>query len=114
MTQLAEFKLDNGGLILFEVDEDRNLTGTTMRGTSAALSSLVQASQDFGTALDTVKDAAQSLMEHLITSMKPPSELKIDFGIKLTAQAGAVIAKAATEAHFVVSLTWKQEQAIRE
>jgi hypothetical protein len=32
--------------------------------------------------------------------------VKIEFGAKLTAEAGVVIAKAATEANFKLSLEW--------
>jgi hypothetical protein len=36
----------------------------------------------------------------------PPDTVKIEFGVKLTAEAGVVIAKAATEANFKLSLEW--------
>ena len=35
-----------------------------------------------------------------------PDELKIEMGLKLSAEVGIAIAKASSEGHFLVSLTW--------
>lgn len=39
-----------------------------------------------------------------------PDEVEVAFGVKLVAQAGAVVAKTATEGHFVVRLRWASSQ----
>ena len=38
-----------------------------------------------------------------------PDEIEIKFGVKLTAEAGVVFAKAATEGNFEITLIWKKE-----
>jgi hypothetical protein len=35
-----------------------------------------------------------------------PDEVQVEFGLSLSAEAGAFIAAASTEANFKVSLTW--------
>lgn len=37
---------------------------------------------------------------------QPPSEIALEFGIKLDAEAGAIVAKASVEGSFVVKLSW--------
>lgn len=39
-----------------------------------------------------------------------PSELQVKFGIKVTGSANWMIAKAATEANFEVTMTWRPEK----
>jgi hypothetical protein len=36
-----------------------------------------------------------------------PDEVSVEFGLKLDAAAGALLARAGTEAHVTVTLTWK-------
>jgi hypothetical protein len=38
-----------------------------------------------------------------------PDQSEIEFGIKLSAEAGVVVAKTAVEGHFNIKLTWKGE-----
>ena len=40
----------------------------------------------------------------------PPDEVEVSFGLKLDAEAGAVVAKAGTEASINVKLTWEREK----
>jgi len=35
----------------------------------------------------------------------------VEFGVRLTAEAGAVIAKSSVEGHLTVKLTWRDDQA---
>jgi hypothetical protein len=35
-----------------------------------------------------------------------PDGIEVEFGVKLNAEAGAVIAKSAVEGHFTVKLSW--------
>jgi hypothetical protein len=40
-----------------------------------------------------------------------PSEVSLTFGIKLTAEAGAVIARTAGQCNFAVTLRWQEDGA---
>ena len=42
-----------------------------------------------------------------------PSELSLTFGIKLTAEAGVVIARTAGECNFAVTMRWKEDSSPR-
>lgn len=37
-----------------------------------------------------------------------PDEVTVEFGIKLGAETGIVVAKGSTEVHFTVTLCWKR------
>jgi len=36
--------------------------------------------------------------------------VEVEFGLKMSAEAGAVVAAAGAEANYKVTLTWKREQ----
>lgn len=38
-----------------------------------------------------------------------PDEVQVEFGVKLSAQAGAVIAKTGVEGHLKIKLTWTRD-----
>ena len=38
--------------------------------------------------------------------VRQPRAVEVQFGVRLNAEVGAVIAKTQTEAHFMVTLTW--------
>lgn len=40
-----------------------------------------------------------------------PDSVEIEFGVKLTAEAGALIAKSSVEGHLVVKLSWSPERS---
>lgn len=73
-----------------------------------------------GRAAQTVHEATQTLQESLgpITSAcrdmidqlkeAAPEELAVEFGVALTAEAGALIAKTSAECHLTITLTWKR------
>jgi hypothetical protein len=70
---------------------------------------IVKAKERFGDALEQIRPVAQKVYS------KPGNlsadEIGVEFGIKLSAQAGTIIASADTEANFTMSLTWKREHA---
>jgi hypothetical protein len=78
-----------------------------MRGGAIASSDIVvKANESFESALDRVRWAAEGLLARLTSLASPPDEVAIEFGVKLNAETGAVIAKAATEANFKINLKW--------
>ena len=40
---------------------------------------------------------------------RKPDEVEIEFGVKLNAEAGALIARTGTEGHFQVTVRWSKE-----
>jgi len=105
--RLVEFPLEQGGSVLIEIDESP--AGPVTRGLGKAYPALVeQADKTFEDATATVTPAALSLIARLRGIDDPPDEVGIEFGVQLSAQAGAFIASAAGQANFVVSMTWRR------
>lgn len=59
-------------------------------------------------AIDKVKPAADYLLSTIKNLDAAPQEVEVNFGIKLSTKAGAVIASAAAEGNFSIKLTWKR------
>lgn len=112
MARLAKFVLPDGSSIVAEVDDESFDTSRVMRGGAIASSEIVvKANESFETALDRVRWAAEGLLDRLTSLASPPDEVEVEFGVKLNAETGAVIAKAATEANFKINLKWTREKA---
>jgi hypothetical protein len=107
MKSLVEFPLDQGGTVLVEVDAPS--TGPVMRGLGKDRAALVvEADKTFEEATAFMTPAAQGLITHLRSMKDAPDEIGIEFGVQLSAQAGAFIASVAAEANFKVSVTWRR------
>jgi Trypsin-co-occurring domain 1 len=106
MKRLVEFPLQEGGIVLVEIDESS--TGPAMRGLGKDRSTLAErADRTFEEATATVTPVARSLVSRLRAMDDPPDEIGVEFGVQLSAQTGAFIASVAAEANFRVSMTWR-------
>jgi hypothetical protein len=110
MKKLVEFPSESEVPILIEV-EDVGLGGETRRGMST--SAVVERAQtSFEDALEKARLMASSLVGKLRTiadtAGNPPDEVQIEFGLILSAEAGAVLAAASAGANYKVTLTWKR------
>jgi hypothetical protein len=111
MRSFAEFPDGAGGVIVVEVDgpagwsdDDRPVT----RGLGGGAGEVVEkAGTTFGQAISRIQPAATGLIASLRASVDPPDEVDIEFGVQMSADFGAVIAKASAEANFKVALHWK-------
>jgi Trypsin-co-occurring domain 1 len=63
-------------------------------------------------ALTDVRDAAAAALKQFQTMASQPDEVEITFGVKLDAQAGAVIAKTSIQGHFEVKLKWERASIV--
>lgn len=98
-TKLARVKLANGEELMVEVDEPPT---TGVKAVSVGRGGEIE----FGPALENVKSAAGQLLEKLREIAVPPDSCEISFGIKLSASAGVILAKAGTEANFTIKMSW--------
>jgi hypothetical protein len=57
-------------------------------------------------ALRRVTPTVTTVINQVRSLASPPEKINLEFGVKLTAEAGVVIAKAAAEANFKLSLEW--------
>lgn len=108
MKQLVEFSLEDGGVILVEVEAPEAPGMVPVARGAAGVTQ--KASQTFEAALDKIRPAAQAVIAKLRTLHDPPDEIEVEFGLKLSAEAGAIVAAAGAEANYKVTLTWKREE----
>jgi len=69
----------------------------------------VRVDQTFEAALAHAQPAALAVVERLRRVAEPPDEIEVEFGIRLSAELGAFIAKTAGDANFSITLRWKRE-----
>jgi len=61
------------------------------------------------TAMGVIRAMAERVTATIDKISDKPTEVSVEFGLKLDAEAGAYIAKAGSEAAFTVTLTWTRE-----
>lgn len=101
MDGLMEFKTEDGALVAVEGVEDESGARLVARDDGPA-----RAARTFEGALDGVRAAAESALRVFRDGTLRPDSVELEFGVKLTAEAGAVIAKGTAEGHLVVKLSW--------
>lgn len=111
MKSIVRFELDDGSPIFLEVDEPDTTLEQTGMGLVGRLDDVAQAlaqrsSIRFDQALATVRPAADAVLARLRDLAVSPDTVSLEFGVKLTAAAGAVIASSGLEANFKVTLNW--------
>ncbi|MDG9711801.1 CU044_2847 family protein [Streptomyces sp. DH10] len=101
MDGLVEFRTGDGGVVAVEAVEERSGSRLVSRGDGT-----VQATRTFEGALDGVRSAAESALRVFRDGSLKPDGVEIEFGVKLSAETGAFIAKGTAEGHLVVKLSW--------
>ena len=110
MPQLVEFPLQEGGSIFVEVDEARSSNGAVRRGLSPT-ELVSRADETVEAAFARVKPAAVALVDGLRGMVDAPDQIEVTFGIRLSGEVGAVIAKTSADANFEVSMRWTGKEA---
>jgi len=102
VSELLYFPVDAETSIAVEIESDES-------GFEAAAAKNVRrwSAEQFGAALARGRRAAEEALEQFRSMARPPAEIEIELGVKFVAEAGAVLAKTATEGHLVVKLTWR-------
>lgn len=105
MTELVRWQSDDGPIVV-EVDvHDSGYQNVRPR------SGIVDVEGRFEEALASARATALSALRTFRHKALDADEIALEFGVKLTASAGAVIAKAATEAAITVKLKWSRSDA---
>lgn len=100
MGELVAVPLDDGGVVVVEMDHAPG--GVVKAGRAGQI--VGEAAQSLEAALESVAPVAQSVLAKLRPAR--PQEITVEFGVMLTAEAGAVITKAASGCHLKVTLRW--------
>jgi hypothetical protein len=96
-----------GGTVLVEVADDEPGIERAARVDDV----VVKARVSLENALDQVRAVANATLAKLGDLARQPESVEVEFGIRLNAEAGAVIARTEAEGHRQVKLTWTQPGA---
>ena len=103
--QLVEFSLENGSKFLVEVEEPENTTVGRVALPSGRM--VAEAKQTFEDAIDQIKPVISSLSAKL--KDLSPEEMQVKFGVKLSAEAGAILTSVGGEVNFEITVKWTKE-----
>ncbi|MEV8243369.1 CU044_2847 family protein [Streptomyces rochei] len=62
-------------------------------------------------AVDRVRPAVSDIVDSLRSMPRRPDRITLEFGVKVTAEAGVVVARSTAEAHFTVGVEWETAPA---
>jgi hypothetical protein len=102
VSELLRWETDMGPVVV-EVDEREPGFASVSRSPGMEIHDV---KRRFDEALEGVRGAALTALRTLGDKRLCPDELSLEFGIKLNAAAGAVIAKTSAEGHLTVKMTW--------
>lgn len=102
--ELVRFPLSNGGSVLVEVDVP---PGVSRAGRAHGV--LREARTTFEKAVGDVRDAAAAALAQFTTMTRAPDEVELKFGLKLDAEANAVIARTGVQGQIEVKLRWRRD-----
>jgi hypothetical protein len=106
MKRLIEFDSADGTTVVVEMDEPE---GEGMVRASRPGEIAEKARQTFEEAVARIKPAANAIVTQLRELATAPDEIDVEFGIKLSVKAGAIIASTDAEANFKVAMRWKRK-----
>lgn len=107
---LVEFPLDDGGRVVVRVDSaEDEWPGVVTRG-GAIEDRLLEAQHSFQAAMDPIRAVGQAVLDRLAALDRAPDEARVEFGLELSAKAGAILSAGGT-ATLKVSLTWRADPA---
>lgn len=107
---LAEFPSEHGRVVLVQVSGEEESDGPVLRGGLGWSGHLVRAETTFEAALETIAVVAQGVLGQLAGMARSPEEVRVEFGLELTAKAGTILATAGAAAHLKVELTWRSQR----
>ena len=106
MKRVIEFPMENGEMLLVEVD-DVGGSSSTLRGMPSP-NVIERARVTYEQAIDNIRPAAESIIIRMRELAEPPDVIDLEFGIKLSADIGAFLASTSAEAQFTLRLTWNR------
>lgn len=102
--KLAQFELDNGQTVLVEVDPALE-SGSTAPASSDGR--WYKAKASFNDVMDAVQPLVQQAAKSLEKMVDKPESYEVEFGMKLSASLGMIVAKGESEANFKIKMVWK-------
>jgi hypothetical protein len=106
MSELLRWQAEEGPVVI-EVDS----SDPGLQSIARTDDEITDVKERFEGALDRVRGAAVSALKAFSDKSLAPDEVMLEFGVKFTVSAGAVIAKTSTEGNLTVRLTWSPSHA---
>jgi NTP-dependent ternary system trypsin peptidase co-occuring protein len=101
MAELLGFPMSGGGQVVVEVDDrEPGFQLATKKG------AIAEAKRHFEDSLAEVREAATAALRVFRDGELGLDGVEIEFGVRMNAEVGAVIAKSAVEGHLKVKLVW--------
>jgi len=106
---LIAFPLDGDDSILVEIDElPTHEAEEGLVANYPGQQVVVQARTSFAEAMDKIKPIAANIIGKVRELKDAPDEVEVKFGLKMTAEMGAIIASANVEGNYEITLKWKK------
>jgi len=104
MAEVVGFAMvGGGGEVFVEInDDDVGVERASRAG------EVLHSAVDVGAALGKVEEFTTGVLERFRNLPRPPDSVDLEFGIKLSAAAGVVIAQTGAEGHLTVKMTWNR------
>ena len=110
---MSKFTIDEDAPILIEVTPEPGMreVGFLEKPGPEQLKEMAEKStQAVNGAMNAIHNMAQRVIATMDTLSNKPSQVEVEFGIKLDLESGALIAKAGGEANLKVKMTWKRDE----
>ncbi|TDD76628.1 hypothetical protein E1293_26780 [Actinomadura darangshiensis] len=101
MSELVRWQTEHGTIVVESDDREPGFQSVSRAGEL-----IHDAAGKFEDAFQNVREAAQAALASLRGGELDPDAVELEFGVKLNAAAGAVIAKTSVEGHLKVKMTW--------
>jgi hypothetical protein len=102
MAELVHYVLDPETTIAVEVDDEYSGFEEASPGDFPA-----RAAKSFSAAVAHGRRAVEVAFEQFRSMADAPDEITMEIGLKMSGEAGAVLAKTASEGHIVLKLVWR-------
>jgi hypothetical protein len=104
MAETVAFEIGDGQATVFvDVADDESGVRRVSRGGDA----ITAATATFEAGFGQVRDAAARAISQLTAMAHRPSTVELEFGVRISAQAGAVIARTGADGHLKVRMVWQ-------
>lgn len=106
--QVVKMPLESGGTVAIEVNDDGEAAIMPVGRAGDAAAATVRTLRE---ALTEITPAVDEVVTQFLTTASRPDKFTVQFGVKITGESSAIIAKAAAEANFTITAEWQRPTA---